>query len=58
MKTFLWVNAYAILVGISCYAAGVLTGGVVRILVEDSWTLVKDSILIIIETFGKIFGRR
>lgn len=58
MKTFLLVNIYAILVGIISYVAGVLTGGVVRIIVEDIWVLLKGSVSLLIEVLGKIFGRR
>lgn len=57
MKTFILVNLYAILVGIGCYVGGILTGGVVRIIVEDIWILVKGSVLTILEVFKKIFGR-
>lgn len=58
MKTFLLVNIYAILVGIISYVAGVLTGGVVRVIVEDIWVLVKGSVLLLIEVLGRIFRRR
>lgn len=42
MKTFLWVNLYAILVGIGGYIGGVLTGGVVKIMIKDTWELAKS----------------
>lgn len=58
MKTFILVNIYAILVGIISYVAGVLTSGVVRIIVEDIWVLLKGSVSLLIEVLGKIFGRR
>lgn len=58
MKTFLWVNLYAILVGTGCYIGGVLTGGVIRTIVEDIWILIKGSVLTIAEVLGKIFGRQ
>ena len=58
MRTFVLVNLYAILVGISCYVAGVLTGGVVRIIVEDIWVLFKGSVSLLIEVLGKLFGRQ
>lgn len=56
MKTFILVNIYAILVGIISYVAGVLTSGVVRIIVEDIWVLLKGSTLLLIEVLGRIFG--
>ena len=58
MKTFILVNLYAILVGITGYVAGVLTGGVVRVIVEDIWVLVKGSVLLLIDVLGRIFRRR
>lgn len=42
MKTFLWVNLYAILVGIGGYIGGVMTGGVVKIMIKDIWEFTKS----------------
>lgn len=54
MKTFLWVT---ILVSIA-YIGGLMTGGVVKIIADDIWILVKGSVLTMIEVFRKMFGRR
>lgn len=54
MKTFIWV----ILVGIGGYIGGLMTGGVVKIIADDIWILVKGSVLTIVEVFRKIFGRQ
>lgn len=58
MKTFIWVNLYAILVGIGGYIGGLMTGGVVKIIANDIWIIVKGSVLTIAEVFRKIFGRQ
>lgn len=56
MKTFILVNLYAILVGIGGYVAGVLTGGVVKIIIEDLWILIQGSVLPIVKVLRKFFG--